>query len=635
MHVLVVSRWYPAFDNPSRGSFVADQVAALTGAMVDVRVVSWETAYLRGAHGVRMDGPGHGGTPGPLLAAISAGMPGVTPLAWGAPGVPVARLPATTPVAQDGSVDLLAVVNGQADTLLAHGRVLAARWPIDAVHAHTGLPDGLAAIPLADELGVPLIVTEHDSTIPTSLADDRLRDAYRALLAPGRRLVTVGSAIRSRLAELLEVAEDRIEVVPNVVDVAAFGIHGPGSRDANELLWVGGRSVNKGTDVLLDAFRVLHEERPELRLRLIGRAPTEKIEEELRGRADELGVSASVAFEPSVDRAGVADAMARAAVFVHPSPFETFGVVAAEALASGLPIAAVPSGGVDEIVGDDGTCGVVARGPDAAALADAVREVLARRMSFEPNALRGRVEARFAPNAVASHLVGLYRREIERRSATEAARATLAGSGRPVGADPPAVDAPAAPATMSLPLVLGLRRPSTARRIRLLPAGLAAGLTVVTGGVDGLRSTPDVLPAGPRWIEIDHDRRYREAMTRLGGARSLGTWPRRVLRAARHPIVTIRRRRLAARRDALALDAIRTGLRTALEQHAARRVDGEPLELLPLDVDDLVLALPVVDPRFRWYPSTLRGLVDDWDARGRPGLPPAAAAHSATDGGMD
>ena len=43
--------------------------------------------------------------------------------------------------------------------------------------------------------------------------------------------------------------------------------------------------------------------------------------------------------------------MARASVFVHASRYETFGVVAAEALAAGLPVVATDSGGVTEILG--------------------------------------------------------------------------------------------------------------------------------------------------------------------------------------------------------------------------------------------------------------------------------------------
>ena len=88
--------------------------------------------------------------------------------------------------------------------------------------------------------------------------------------------------------------------------------------------------------------------------------------------------------------------MARAAVFVHPSPAETFGVVAAEAAASGLPVAATPSGGVEDIVGRDGALGTIAASHDPADLAAAVADVLARRGTFDPGAMRRSVEARFS-----------------------------------------------------------------------------------------------------------------------------------------------------------------------------------------------------------------------------------------------
>ncbi len=158
-------------------------------------------------------------------------------------------------------------------------------------------------------------------------------------------------------------------MVPNVVEVDAFA---PGSgtagRDGRELLWVGGRKANKGIDVLLAAFTRLHAARPDLRLRLIGRAPSETEEARCRSLARDLGIAGAVAFEGHASRSEVAAAMARAAVFVHPSPTETFGVVAAEALAAGLPVAATPSGGVEEVVGHDGRFGVIAddlgrRGP--------------------------------------------------------------------------------------------------------------------------------------------------------------------------------------------------------------------------------------------------------------------------------
>jgi glycosyltransferase involved in cell wall biosynthesis len=611
LHVLVVSRWYPAFDNPGRGIFVADQVAALAAAGVDVRVASWETAYLRGTHGARFDGP-PARTPRAWLDAVATGRAAWAPAGWGAPGVLVTRLPAMTRVPADGTVDLLAVADRQAETLLSFGLALAAQWRIDVVHAHTGVPDGLAAIELADRLGVPLLVTEHDSTIRSKLAQLPIRDAYRRLVAPGRQLLTVSPSMRVRLAELLDLEPGQIEVVPNVVDPAAFLPAEPVERDSHELLWVGGRSAAKGTDVLLDAFRRLHADDPALRLRLVGQAPSGDRDADLRRHAEDLGIAAAVSFEPPTNRAGVAAAMARATVFVHPSPFETFGLVAAEALASGLPVAATPSGGVEGIVGDDGRCGVIATGHEPEALAAAVRAVLNRRDTFDPELLRSRVRTQLDPAAVAARLIELYLAEV-------AAMPRPASRGAEVAPLPEARGLGALQAVPPVPLVVGLRRSATARRIAALPRDLAAGLVVVTGSAvrDGRETV--ALPEGPAWVEIDQDRAYRVALARLGGPRSLGSGLPRLLATVRHPVRAVRRRWLASRRDAMAREAIRAGLLDALRRVATtaeRR--SRPIVLLPLDADDLALALPQLGDGVAVYPSTLRGLADEWDAAGRP-----------------
>ena len=47
--------------------------------------------------------------------------------------------------------------------------------PSTSIHAHTGLPDGLAALRVAEALDLPLLVTEHSSTAVDELVDDRTR----------------------------------------------------------------------------------------------------------------------------------------------------------------------------------------------------------------------------------------------------------------------------------------------------------------------------------------------------------------------------------------------------------------------------------------------------------------------------
>ncbi len=182
-------------------------------------------------------------------------------------------------------------------------------------------------------------------------------------------------------------------------------------------------------------------QRPGLRLRLIGASP-DGDDRPWRRLADELGVADGVSIEPALDRAGVGAAMRRAGLFVHASPFETFGMVAAEALASGLPVVASPSGGVESIVGSDGTAGEA---------------------TFRPEVLRLQVEASSGAPYVARQTIAAYAGLIGR---DRARRPTAAGS-------------VPAPVRRAIGAVVALHR-SGAARVAALPDRARAGLTVVT-----------------------------------------------------------------------------------------------------------------------------------------------------------
>ena len=233
------------------------------------------------------------------------------------------------------------------------GTALHAAWPFDVIHAHTGLPDGLAAATLADAVRVPLLTTEHDSSTPGRLADPAAAAAYRGLIGPGRGLVAVSLALAGRIEERLGPDAGPIEAVPNVLPVATFQMRpGRGAGSARAAL---GR-VAQGEQGHGHAPARLRACSTESGRRSgsgssAARPPGQRRSASSRSPGSWASRDA-VRFEPPTDRAGVAAAMARAALFVHPSPWETFGVVAAEALAMGLPVVATPSGGVEEILGE-------------------------------------------------------------------------------------------------------------------------------------------------------------------------------------------------------------------------------------------------------------------------------------------
>ena len=94
---------------------------------------------------------------------------------------------------------------------------LVGRWRPDVIHAHTGLPDGIVAAEVGREHRIPVVVTEHASTIETVLADPVAAGRYRTLLEPDVRLLAVSPSLATRLAKLLDVEPDRIQVLPNPV----------------------------------------------------------------------------------------------------------------------------------------------------------------------------------------------------------------------------------------------------------------------------------------------------------------------------------------------------------------------------------------------------------------------------------
>jgi hypothetical protein len=329
-------------------------------------------------------------------------------------------------------------------------------------------------------------------------------------------------------------------------------------------------------------------------LRLLGRSPDADTEARWVALAAELGIADAVRFEEPRDRAGIADAMASAALFIHPSPRETFGVVAVEALASGLPVVATDSGGVTEILGPEpGLVGALVRVDDPDALAAGILATLDRLGDFEPAALRASVERRFGSAHVAERLLVAYREALVRGRA----EAPETSAGRFVGR-------PAAPPERLV--VVALDRGRAALRVGPLPATLRDRLVLITAA----EPVGSATPAVGRTIEVDIEPPGAAA------ARPAGTGRRgfagRLARLAADPRGTIARR--------LGRGA---GSESALEPAAEAIVrllaEIGDVEVLALDGHDhLAVAAAGRGRSVRLFPGGLRRLADAWRAGERP-----------------
>jgi glycosyltransferase involved in cell wall biosynthesis len=233
--------------------------------------------------------------------------------------------------------------------------------------------------------------------------------AFERLAVRRARVVVATSRYsRGRIVEAYGVAEDKILVVPELIDLDAWTA-APERReglDPPPVLTVAHLYPRKNLGTLLRAYRVLAQAGVPFQGWIVGDGPCRAAWERLCAH---LGLEKRVEFLGTVSRAELADRYRRAAVFCLPSRQEGFGIVFLEAMAHGLPIVAGRAGAVPETVAE-GEVGLLADPGDPDELARCLAAVL------EDPALRCRLGAagraraeRFRADRVAGEFLAAVR----------------------------------------------------------------------------------------------------------------------------------------------------------------------------------------------------------------------------------
>jgi phosphatidylinositol alpha 1,6-mannosyltransferase len=214
----------------------------------------------------------------------------------------------------------------------------------------------------------------------------------------------------------------RVGMWPRGVDAALFAPErrAPAWRarivgdaaDAPIVLYVGRLSPEKNLATLATAFQSLGN--TSAHLVCVGDGPARgELEQALRGRR--------VTFTGYLSGKALATAYASADVFAFPSLTETFGQVAQEAMASGLPVVAFDSGGVRDLVAHERT-GLLVPAGEQGAFAAALAALVAspeRRMRL---GAQGRAFAlRHTWAQVMDDLLAVYAASAEEHALTRAA----------------------------------------------------------------------------------------------------------------------------------------------------------------------------------------------------------------------
>ncbi|MFB9278554.1 glycosyltransferase family 4 protein [Cohnella cellulosilytica] len=163
----------------------------------------------------------------------------------------------------------------------------------------------------------------------------------------------------------------------------------------------------KGIEYLIDAARLLLDERKDVKFVIVGDVAFEEdlpYKERLLNRAASLGLSGSVHFlglRRDVDRI-----LAEADAFALPSVYDIFPTVILEAMNAGLPVVATDVGGVPEMV--RGEYGLLVPPADPLKLKDALNELLRLDCKAMGRAAQETLRAEFTREIYVDKTVRLY-----------------------------------------------------------------------------------------------------------------------------------------------------------------------------------------------------------------------------------
>lgn len=265
----------------------------------------------------------------------------------------------------------------------------------DVIHANYWL-SGIAGHRLKHELAIPLVSTFHTldrvkaEASPEELdpADPERRARAEAEVIGCSDAVLASCAVEvDQLVDLYGADPTRVEIVAPGVDHAFFA---PGDQsqarralalpvDGRIVLFVGRLQPLKAADVALDVVASIAARRvTEARLVIVGGPSGPRGEEELvalHKRAAGLGIADRAVFVPPQPHERLSTFYRAADVCIVPSRSESFGLVALEAAACGIPVVASAVGGLTTLVEHQAT-GFLIEGREPARFARYVERLL-------------------------------------------------------------------------------------------------------------------------------------------------------------------------------------------------------------------------------------------------------------------
>ena len=286
---------------------------------------------------------------------------------------------------------------------------------LDLLHVHYAIPHASAAYmakKILEKEGkkIPVITTLHGTDITLVGRDKTYAPVVTFSINESDAITAVSSNLRDETFKHFKITKE-IEVIVNFVDVSRFKrkpidafrrVIAPNGEKV--LLHASNFRKIKRVQDIVKIFAEVHKQIPS-RLLFVGDGPERSTAEDL---ARELGVGESISFVGKQEQ--MEDILAIGDLFLLTSEYESFGLVALEAMAAGVPVVSTNAGGLGEI-NIHGETGYMSDVGDIASMSQQALDILKDEKTLKQFKARAAEHAR---KFDIHHIVPIYEKLYER-----------------------------------------------------------------------------------------------------------------------------------------------------------------------------------------------------------------------------
>jgi len=215
----------------------------------------------------------------------------------------------------------------------------------DVIVGQVAYPTSIWAQAVARYFKVPYFMIEHWTKSPEYLKKGLYKDWVKSAMNLAEGVLPVSRILANELKTSGLSAP--LTVLPNVVDLDIFSYQAKERKGAIQFLSIMELGVNKAPDISIKALAELRKRGIDLAYSIVGDGLR-------RGALENLGkeLGLPIRFLPRMKKEELAKQLHEADFLLHASHIETFGVVVAEAMATGTPVLVSDLAVLEEMVGE-------------------------------------------------------------------------------------------------------------------------------------------------------------------------------------------------------------------------------------------------------------------------------------------